>query len=140
MLNKTSYNIVIERFKAFAEGHYLIRRFSHGQVDVTDIVQDNQYPWMHIVPVSMTPSDGAISYEFDVIFADLPRDKETPTEYQRESLSDCIRLAEDLISEIKNGGVIFGTDVTLETGTTIEPFIEEYTHTLTGVNCKLALV
>ena len=139
MLNKTSYNIVIERFKAFADGHYLIRRFSHGQVDVTDIVQDNQYPWMHIVPVSMTPSDGAISYEFDVIFADLPRDKETPTEYQRESLSDCIRLAEDLISEIKNGGVIFGTDVTLETGTTIEPFIEEYTHTLTGVNCKLSM-
>ena len=30
-------------------------------------------------------------------------------------------------------------DVTLETGTTIEPFIEEYTHTLTGVNCKLSM-
>ena len=139
MLTKVSYNVVIERFKAFADGHYLIRRFSHGQIDVTDIVQDNQYPWMHIVPVSMTPSDGAIAYEFDVIFADLPRDKEVPTEYQRESLSDCIRLAEDLISEIKNGGVIFGTEVTLETGTTIEPFIEEYTHTLTGVNCKLSM-
>jgi len=139
MLTKVSYNVVIERFKAFADGHYLIRRFSHGQVDVTDIVLDNQYPWMHIVPVSMTPSDGAIAYEFDVIFADLPRDKEVPTEYQRESLSDCIRLAEDLISEIKNGGIIFGTEVTLETGTTIEPFIEEYTHTLTGVNCKLSM-
>jgi hypothetical protein len=139
MLTKTSYNIVIERFKAFADGHYLIRRFSHGQIDVTDIVQDNQYPWMHVVPVSMTPSDGSMSYEFDVVFADLPRDKETPTEYQRESLSDCIRLAEDLISEIKNGGIIFGTEVTLEGGTTIEPFIEEYTHTLTGVNCKLSM-
>ena len=139
MLTKTSYNIVIERFKAFAEGHYLIRRFSHGQIDVTDIVQDNEYPWMHVVPVSMTPSDGSMSYEFDVVFADLPRDKETPTEYQRESLSDCIRLAEDLISEIKNGGIIFGTEVTLEGGTTIEPFIEEYTHTLTGVNCKLSM-
>lgn len=139
MLTKTSYNIVIERFKAFADGHYLIRRFSHGQIDVTDIVQENQYPWMHVVPVSMTPGDGSMSYEFDVVFADLPRDKETPTEYQRESLSDCIRLAEDLISEIKNGGVIFGTEVTLEGGTTIEPFIEEYTHTLTGVNCKLSM-
>lgn len=139
MLTKTSYNIVIERFKAFADGHYLIRRFSHGQIDVTDIVQENEYPWMHVVPVSMTPGDGSMSYEFDVVFADLPRDKETPTEYQRESLSDCIRLAEDLISEIKNGGVIFGTDVTLEGGTTIEPFIEEYTHTLTGVNCKLSM-
>lgn len=139
MLTKTSYNIVIERFKAFADGHYLIRRFSHGQIDVTDIVQENQYPWMHVVPVSMTPGDGSMSYEFDVVFADLPRDKETPTEYQRESLSDCIRLAEDLISEIKNGGIIFGTEVTLEGGTTIEPFIEEYTHTLTGVNCKLSM-
>lgn len=139
MLTKTSYNNVIERFKAFADGHYLIRRFSHGQIDVTDIVQENEYPWMHVVPVSMTPGDGSMSYEFDVVFADLPRDKETPTEYQRESLSDCIRLAEDLISEIKNGGIIFGTEVTLEGGTTIEPFIEEYTHTLTGVNCKLSM-
>jgi hypothetical protein len=139
MFSQVSYNVVIERFKAFADGHYLIKRFTHGQVDVTDIMKDAEYPWMHIVPVSMNPSTGSRSFSFDILFADLPRDKETKTEYQRESLSDCIRLAEDLLAEIQNGQVIFGEDVELESGATITPFMEEFTHVLTGVTLSLTM-
>lgn len=139
MFSQVSYNIVVERFKAFADGHYLIKRFSHGQIDVTDIMKDAEYPWMHIVPVSMNPSTGSRSFSFDIIFADLPRDKEDKTEYQRESLSDCMRLAEDLLAEIQNGYVIFGQDVELEQGATISPFMEEYTHVLTGVTLSLTM-
>lgn len=139
MFSQVSYNVVVERFKAFADGHYLIKRFSHGQIDVTDIMKDAEYPWMHIVPVSMNPSAGTRSFSFDIIFADLPRDKEEKTEYQRESLSDCIRLAEDLLAEIQNGYVIFGQDVELEDGATISPFMEEYTHVLTGVTLSLTM-
>jgi hypothetical protein len=130
---------VVERFKAFADGHYLIKRFSHGQIDVADIMKDVEYPWMHIVPVSMNPSTGTRSFSFDIIFADLPRDKEEKTEYQRESLSDCIRLAEDLLAEIQNGNIIFGEDVELEQGASISPFMEEYTHVLTGVTLSLTM-
>lgn len=139
MFSQVSYNVVVERFKAFAAGHYLIKRFSHGQIDVTDIMKDAEYPWMHIVPVSMNPSTGIRSFSFDIIFADLPRDKEDKTEYQRESLSDCIRLAEDLLAEIQNGNIIFGQDVELEDGATIAPFMEEYTHVLTGVTLSLTM-
>jgi hypothetical protein len=139
MFSQVSYNVVVERFKAFAAGHYLIKRFSHGQIDVTDIMKDAEYPWMHIVPVSMNPSTGIRSFSFDVIFADLPRDKEDKTEYQRESLSDCMRLAEDLLAEIQNGNIIFGEDVELEQGTVIAPFMEEYTHVLTGVTLSLTM-
>lgn len=139
MFSQVSYNIVVERFKAFADGHYLIKRFSHGQIDVTDIMKDAEYPWMHIVPVSMNPSTGSRSFSFDVLFADLPRDKSDKTEYQRESLSDCIRLAEDLLAEIQNGSVIFGEDVELESGASISPFMEEYTHVLTGVTLSLTM-
>jgi hypothetical protein len=139
MFSQVSYNIVVERFKAFASGHYLIKRFSHGQIDVTDIMKDAEYPWMHIVPVSMNPSTGTRSFSFDIIFADLPRDKEDKTEYQRESLSDCMRLAEDLLAEIQNGNIIFGEDVELEQGATISPFMEEYTHVLTGVTLSLTM-
>jgi hypothetical protein len=139
MFSQVSYNVVVERFKAFAAGHYLIKRFSHGQIDVTDIMKDAEYPWMHIVPVSMNPSTGTRSFSFDIIFADLPRDKEDKTEYQRESLSDCIRLAEDLLAEIQNGNIIFGQDVELEDGASISPFMEEYTHVLTGVTLSLTM-
>ena len=139
MFSQVSYNVVVERFKAFADGHYLIKRFSHGQIDVADIMKDVEYPWMHIVPVSMNPSTGTRSFSFDIIFADLPRDKEEKTEYQRESLSDCIRLAEDLLAEIQNGNIIFGEDVELEQGASISPFMEEYTHVLTGVTLSLTM-
>lgn len=139
MFNQVTYNVLIERFKAFAAGHYKIERFSHGQIDVTDIEKEQRFPWMHVVPVSIAPSSGSRSFTLDVVFADMPRDKENKTEYQRESLSDCIQLAEDLLAEIKNGSVIFGEDVTLEEGSAVQPFMEEYTHVLTGVTLSLTM-
>lgn len=139
MFNQVTYNVLVERFKAFATGHYKIERFSHGQIDVTDISKEQRFPWMHVVPVSMQPSNGSRSFTLDVVFADMPRDKENKTEYQRESLSDCMQLAEDLLAEIKNGGTVFGEDVTLEEGSAVQPFMEEYTHVLTGVTLSLTL-
>ena len=139
MFNQVTYNVLIERFKAFATGHYKIERFSHGQIDVTDIEKEQRFPWMHVVPVSIQPSAGSRSFTLDVVFADMPRDKENKTEYQRESLSDCVQLAEDLLAEIKNGDVMFGEDVTLEEGSAVQPFMEEYTHVLTGVTLSLTI-
>ena len=75
MFSQVSYNVVVERFKAFADGHYLIKRFSHGQIDVADIMKDVEYPWMHIVPVSMNPSTGTRSFSFDIIFAEGREDR-----------------------------------------------------------------
>jgi hypothetical protein len=139
MFNQISYNVIIERFKVFASGHYLIRRFSHGQIDVTDLEKEQEFPWMHVVPVSLRADPGARVFTFDVIFADIPRDKETNTDYQKENISDCIRLAEDLLAEIANGLVVFGPDVELEAGSTITPFIQEYTHTLSGATLALTI-
>lgn len=139
MITQISYNVIIDRFKAFASGHYLIERFTHGELDVTDIEKENGYPWMHVFPVSIEPRGGSRLYSFAVIFADLPREKETPTEYQRESLSDCIRLAEDLLAEIQNGLVVFGPTVELDGSPSIEPLIQEFTHTLTGVKLELTI-
>jgi hypothetical protein len=137
MFNNISYNVVVERFKAFADGHFLIKRFTHGQVDQTDLDKDQLFPWMHVAPVEVRAATGARIFTFDVIFADIPRDKEDKTDYQKESISDCIRLAEDLLSEIQNGQVVFSSLVEVEGESSITPFIEEWTHTLSG--CTLAL-
>jgi hypothetical protein len=94
---------------------------------------------MHVVPNNIKPVDGGIQIDFQIIFADIPRDKEVKSEYQREVISDCVRLAQDLISEVKNGLVLFGFDVQLVTPPVIEPFMEEYKNTLTGVTFSLQL-
>ena len=54
MFNNISYNVVVERFKVFAEGHFLIKRFTHGQIDQTDLDKDQQFPWMHLAPVELS--------------------------------------------------------------------------------------
>jgi hypothetical protein len=101
--------------------------------------QNEQYPFMHVVPNNIKPVEGGMQFDFQILFADIPRDKETKAEYQREVISDCVRLAQDLIAEVKNGLVLFGFDVQLVTPPVIEPFVEEYKNTLTGVSFSLQL-
>jgi hypothetical protein len=139
MITQISYNVLIDRFRAFAAGHYLIKQFTHGHPSAIDIEKGLTFPWMHVFPVEVEPRPGSRLYSFIVTFADLPRDKETPTEYEREIISDCIKLAEDLVAEIQNGLVLFGPTVELEGSPSIEVFIQEYSQTLTGVNLALTL-
>jgi hypothetical protein len=134
-----SYNVLINRLEAFAAGHFLIKRFTHGQIDLADQLQDDQYPFMHVTPDTITPVQGGMQFGFMIMFADIPRDKEYKAEYQREVISDCIRLGQDLIAEVRNGLQLFGFDVQLVNNPTFEPFIEEYKNTITGVAFTIQL-
>lgn len=134
-----SYNVLINRLEAFAAGHFLIKRFTHGQIDMSDQLQDDQYPFMHVTPDTIEPVPGAMNFGFHIMFADIPRDKEYKAEYQREVISDCIRLGQDLIAEVKNGLELFGFDVQLLDTPTFEPFMEEQKNTVTGVAFTLRL-
>jgi len=140
MVTNISYNVMIDRLRAFADGHYLIKKFSHGQIDLRYLEKDaDYYPWMHVIPGTITPQDGLREYSFDITFSDLTRDKEHEAEYIREAISDCTRLAEDLLAEIKNGNTLFDPLVQSVDGSTITPFIHEDTHTLTGVTLSLSI-
>jgi hypothetical protein len=134
-----SYNVLINRLEAFAAGHFLIRRFTHGQIDMSDQLQDDQYPFMHVTPDTIEPVQGAMNFGFHIMFADIPRDKEYKAEYQREVISDCIRLGQDLIAEVKNGLELFGFDVQLLETPTFEPFMEEQKNTVTGIAFTIKL-
>jgi hypothetical protein len=138
--NGLSYTQVVERMEAFANGHQMINAFQHGLIDLVDVPKDQQYPVMHFVPGSMQPTQGGLLHQFDVVFYDLPRAKEVENEYQREVISDMARLALDLVSEIKNGNVLFDTSVDVEGEPTITPFIESYSQVVTGVTLSMALV
>ena len=134
-----SYNVLINRLEAFAAGHFLIKRFTHGQIDMSDQLQDDQYPFMHVTPDTIEPISGGMRFGFHIMFADIPRDKEYKAEYQREVISDCVRLGQDLIAEVKNGLELFGFDVQLVKDVTFEPFMEEQKNTVTGVAFTIQL-
>ena len=134
-----SYNVLINRLEAFAAGHFLIRRFTHGQIDLSDQLQDDQYPFMHVTPDTIEPISGGMQFGFHIMFADIPRDKEYKAEYQREVISDCIRLGQDLIAEVQNGLELFGFNVQLVDKPVFEPFMEEQKNTVTGVAFTIKL-
>jgi hypothetical protein len=139
MSNVQSYNALIDRFHAFASGHFILKRFSHGQIEVSDLEKFGEYPFMHVVPSNVTYAKGMKTFSFQIVLADMPRDKEDKTEYQREVLSDLQRIAEDLVAEITNHRVLFGDLITVN-NVSLEPFLEEFQHTLTGWTISLDLL
>jgi len=139
MSNIQSYNALIDRFHAFASGHFILKRFSHGQIEVSDLEKFGEYPFMHVVPSNVTYAKGMKTFSFQIVLADLPRDKEDKPEYQREVLSDLQRIAEDLVAEITNHRMLFGDLITVQ-NVSLEPFLEEFQHTLTGWTISLDLL
>ena len=139
MSNIQSYNALIDRFKAFASGHFILKTFSHGQIDTADLEKFTEYPFMHVVPSNVTYAKGTKTFSFQIVLADLPRDKDDKVEFQREVLSDLQRIAEDLVAEITNHRVLFGDLITVQ-NVSLEPFLEEFHNTLTGWTVSLELL
>jgi hypothetical protein len=93
---------------------------------------------MHVKPRAINYSPGTRAFSFEIFISDLPRDKEDKTGYQAESITDCSLIFQDLINEIHLGNM-FGDDVVLTRPVNSEPFVEQYTHTLTGVTGTIEL-
>jgi len=127
-----TYNVIVDRFRQFAAGHFQLRRFTHGEISQADLEKEAEWPWMHVKPRAINYSPGTRAFSFEVFISDLPRDKEDKTSYQAESITDCSLIFQDLINEIHLGHM-FGDDVLLTRPVNSEPFVEQYTHTLTGV-------
>ena len=135
-----SYRTLIERLRQFANGHYIIQKFYHGQIDAADLDKEPRYPMMHVLPVDIRASEGTLDYALEIRFADIGRDKEIKTDYQKEIISDMSRIALSLISEIENGEILFGDEAEIvDKQATIIPFIEEFTHVLTGVQLNVTI-
>lgn len=139
-MNTKTYNNIIERLNAFANGHYFLRSFSHGQIDSLDIAKETNYPLMFAKPTGMQIGQGEQRYSFDIIFADMPSDKTSATDRQKEVISDMLRVAEDLVNEIHQGQTLFGSDISLERPVNVEPFIKEFANTLSGVVLSITII
>ncbi len=133
-----TYNVIVDRFRQFAAGHFQLRRFTHGEISQADLEKEAEWPWLHVKPRAINYAPGTRSFSFEIFISDLPRDKEDKTGYQAESITDCSLIFQDLINEIYLGNM-FGSDAELTRPVNSEPFVEQYTHTLTGVTGTIEL-
>jgi hypothetical protein len=126
-----SLNEVINKFQTWADAHYLIKEFRFGHIDTFDIEKWNEFPIFQVIPPNVTYATGSKTFSFQIILADIPRDKETKTEYQREVLSDLQQIVEDFIANVMTNRQVFGELISVQ-NVSIEPFIEEFANVLTG--------
>ena len=141
-MNKT-YNIIIDRIKAFADGHLLIASFSHGETDVKDLDKFPSYPHLHVVPESFTAAPGGKQYNIRFLLFDTPRAIEDKSDYQKEVISDLSQILEDFVAEVKNGQTLFGSDadlVSIDLNYTITPFMKSFENSVTGVDCTFGII
>lgn len=136
--NNYTYNVLIARFRDFVEGHYILKRFTHGQISDADLAKNNVYPWLHVVPEGVNFDQGTKAYNFSVMVADLPREKSDKNANQAEVISDCLQIFSDLIATIENG-TLFGRDIVLVTPINVEAFIQEHSNSLTGVEASITI-
>jgi hypothetical protein len=135
-----TYNVIVKRFEDFCNQHALIQNFTHGQFPSdADIEKNGRYPWMHIAPSSMGIDEGQIIYSIDVVIADLPADKTDKNGHQKEIISDCFLIFQDLVSTIENG-TLFGDNVLTNMPINCTPFMEEMSHSLSGVEGSIDLI
>jgi hypothetical protein len=138
MINPT-INQLIDRFRAFADGHFYIRAFEVGALNESDLTKDMTYPFMNVEYANTNPVPRQNSYTFIVSFADLPRRKDEVRQNIQEIHSDLTLIALDLLKEIRNGNVLFGEDIDFADGVVITPFTDENHNFISGVTMELTI-
>ncbi len=141
MSSAPSYKSLIDQLTAFADGHFIIRKFTFGEETDYDLEKEGQYPAMHVLHPTVSVEKGAINYDLVIQFADLPRDIETKTTYQMEQISDLFRLGQDLLNTITNENdvMLFGEDAEIIGTPRMEAFAQETKNNLVVVSLSFTL-
>ena len=134
-----TYNIIIKRLEDFCNSHPLVARFTHGQISDADIEKNSVYPWLHVVPSSMSLDNGQIIYTMDVTIADIASEKTDKNGHSKEIISDCFLIFQDLVAMIDNGR-LFGDNIITNYPVTCTPFMEEFSNDLAGVEGSVDLI
>ena len=129
-------NIILTRFRQFVDNHYILKRFSFGQIDTIDLDKFGSYPLLHVVP-GQESIDTVCTWSFDVYILDKPRDKDehSKQDYQKHVLSDTAQCMRDLIAEITNGGNVFSfsENWSINVAVPAQYITQAFNHTLSGV-------
>ena len=98
---------IIEKLKTYYTDHYFVKTFNYGQVDLMDLKKETLFPLIYVVPGLVSIDKGQMTYNLEIICADLLFQKENKEERVLEILSDTLRNLTDLDAEIRHGLSIF---------------------------------
>ena len=132
-----TYNNIIDYFKNFADNHFFIHSFTHGNIEEADLAKEGSYPFMHVNYTGSTYDENE-TYNFEVYVLGLPPDKLDKIAYQTEVISDCKQCLEDLLADIKLTENIFNGEVFDLVSASMTPLEEETKNVLSGMVLDLS--
>lgn len=136
-----TFNNIVSKFEDFCEDHYFIKTFSYGSPSDVDLEKFEQYPLLHLVYTGGDyNSPKAKTYNLEVYILSLPPSEADKVEYQKESISDAERVAEDILADIQNGGNIFSFGYQYELlNASVTPLEETRSNALAGCLLDMAI-
>lgn len=116
----------------------MVNDFYEGEI--VEVDDGGNYPFIYPLYTGSTYEDNSENLNFEVYVMENALTKKDDIAQQRNAVSDCKQIAEDIIADIKNGGNIFVFDdqVDLE-DYSLTPAIDVRTQTLTGVILNLTI-
>ena len=133
-----TYNQIIQYFKAFSDNHFMLKDFSHGNLEQADLEKYQQYPIMHTTLINSTVSGTVKTWDFEIYFFDLPSDKLDKMEHQKEVISDCDQIANDLINDIEVTNAVLDYEFNVSSST-IAPILYADSNQICGVVLNLSV-
>ncbi len=135
-----TYNNIIELFERFADNHFFVKKFYQGEIPEITNDKKTEYPLLYPLYTGSTYDIHVENMNFEVYILDLPLTKEDRVDQQRNIVSDCKQVAEDIIADINNGGNIFVfTDQVDVVDSSITPAIDTQTNLMSGVILNLTI-
>lgn len=135
-----TYNNIVTALNNFADNHFFIKAFTHGNIEEMDLEKDGSYPLMHLVYLGANYEQGTKDYNFEIYLVDIPPTKVDKISYQREVISNLEQCVEDLLADLSNGFNIFNQNFEFDTeSASLTPLEEEGSNVLSGVALDITI-
>lgn len=135
-----TYNNIVTALNNFADNHFFIKAFTHGNIEEMDLEKDGSYPLMHLVYLGANYEQGTKDYNFEIYLVDIPPTKVDKISYQREVISNLEQCVEDLLADLSNGFNIFNENFEFDTeSASLTPLEEEGSNVLSGVALDITI-
>lgn len=135
-----SFSNIVAKFTKFAESNKFISSFSYGSPEDVDLDKMEQYPLMHLVYTGSSYGNQTKTYALEVYVLDLPQTKVDKAREQKESISDCEQVAEDILADLEHGGVVFDFEYHYRLASaSVQALEEEGSNVLAGVLLSIAI-
>ena len=129
--NYITFHKIITLLQEFQEGNPMINSFGYGNlVDFGKNVSGSTvvYPFLFVVPLSITYDENTTTYQVTLIFADRLNDN---LDNEVDCISDSSLNARNFLSQIKRGNLGDYFDITLPQQA--QPFLERFNDNVAGV-------